>query len=601
MKSARITIAITAILMTSIFAPRSFAQITETEPNDWFGESGIITITEDGQYAGSICDLALGDLWYIASGKTGPISIKLDFVPFLGAMWFWEGNNRNSGTLIIAAGVGETINYDLQSDKYYAIHIVDIMDYGSYQFTVSGLNASFINRAVFQSDLISGVVPFEVAFENLSTGPIDTYAWNFGDGAQGTEENPLHIYSNDGLFDVRLQVSSAHCTDIAEYQNYILCLPAAPPSHTSLAFQEDFESQLSGLWSFLHSERWEVIQNNNSLHIVTSEYEAGENDKLGEYALIDTVLANHFTFQFEVKSEENFIENSAADYCGIFGFEDDNNYYYAMFNTSFGQTRLYHIDHGQRIEIQGRYGEWIQDNEYHTVKITRENKKVWVYCDSVAVFYADTLDATGKVGVGSYNDKAMFDNVAIYFEDYYDDVPVASFSADTTDGIAPFSVQFTDQSTGVISSRLWAFGDGVTSNEINPMHTYNQADTFTVCLTVVGPGGEDVCEKQNCIIVSQASNVKSINGNSMTFKLHANYPNPFNPETKISFSVPQTSQVNISIYDINGRMVEQLLNNTFSAGYYDIAWNAVNQPSGTYIIKFNAGRYQEIRKCLLLK
>lgn len=83
--------------------------------------------------------------------------------------------------------------------------------------------------------------------------------------------------------------------------------------------------------------------------------------------------------------------------------------------------------------------------------------------------------------------------------------------------------------------------------------------------------------------------------------LDQNYPNPFNPETIISFSLPKKSQVNISIHDVNGRMVEQLLNNFCNAGNYNIQWNAVNQPSGTYLIKLNTGNHQEIRKCLLLK
>jgi len=70
--------------------------------------------------------------------------------------------------------------------------------------------------------------------------------------------------------------------------------------------------------------------------------------------------------------------------------------------------------------------------------------------------------------------------------------PVASFTASPTTGTAPLQVQFTDQSAGTISSWLWNFGDGSTSSERDPIHTYAQAGDYTVSLTVSGPGGNDL-------------------------------------------------------------------------------------------------------------
>jgi len=67
--------------------------------------------------------------------------------------------------------------------------------------------------------------------------------------------------------------------------------------------------------------------------------------------------------------------------------------------------------------------------------------------------------------------------------------PVASFTASPTSGDAPLTVQFTDRSTGDITSWSWSFGDGGTSSSRNPVHTYQAAATYTARLTVVGPGG----------------------------------------------------------------------------------------------------------------
>jgi len=67
--------------------------------------------------------------------------------------------------------------------------------------------------------------------------------------------------------------------------------------------------------------------------------------------------------------------------------------------------------------------------------------------------------------------------------------PAAGFSGTPTSGTAPLSVQFTDQSTGDIASRLWDFGDGGTSTVQNPQHTYSSAGIFTVKLKVTNATG----------------------------------------------------------------------------------------------------------------
>ena len=79
---------------------------------------------------------------------------------------------------------------------------------------------------------------------------------------------------------------------------------------------------------------------------------------------------------------------------------------------------------------------------------------------------------------------------------------VADFSANPTKGPAPFTVSFTDQSTGSITSWEWDFGDGSASNIQNPSHTYTAIGTYTVSLTVAGPEGSDTNTKADYIKVS---------------------------------------------------------------------------------------------------
>ena len=79
------------------------------------------------------------------------------------------------------------------------------------------------------------------------------------------------------------------------------------------------------------------------------------------------------------------------------------------------------------------------------------------------------------------------------------------------------------------------------------------------------------------------------------------YPNPFNPTTTIQYSISQESNVLIEVYDINGRMINQLVNSYKQPGYYETSFNAKDEPSGLYFIKLVSENYNEIRKVMLIK
>jgi len=96
--------------------------------------------------------------------------------------------------------------------------------------------------------------------------------------------------------------------------------------------------------------------------------------------------------------------------------------------------------------------------------------------------------ATGGGGVSKY--------------DFTPIPPVAQFSGSPTSGNVPLTVNFTDSSTGTITSWSWTFGDSGTSTAQNPSHQYTSAGTYTVSLTVSGPGGNDTNTKTNYIVVN---------------------------------------------------------------------------------------------------
>jgi hypothetical protein len=85
------------------------------------------------------------------------------------------------------------------------------------------------------------------------------------------------------------------------------------------------------------------------------------------------------------------------------------------------------------------------------------------------------------------------------------------------------------------------------------------------------------------------------------FTLAQNYPNPFNPSTTIQFQIPNSSFVNLKVFDILGREVATLVNEEKPAGSYEVEFEASNLPSGVYLYKLQAGNITETKKMILLR
>lgn len=85
------------------------------------------------------------------------------------------------------------------------------------------------------------------------------------------------------------------------------------------------------------------------------------------------------------------------------------------------------------------------------------------------------------------------------------------------------------------------------------------------------------------------------------YKLHNNYPNPFNPSTKIEFELPEAADVEITVYDFLGRKVKDLVSQILQAGRYRTEFNARGYASGIYFYTYTAGKYRETRRMILIK
>ena len=92
----------------------------------------------------------------------------------------------------------------------------------------------------------------------------------------------------------------------------------------------------------------------------------------------------------------------------------------------------------------------------------------------------------------------------------------------------------------------------------------------------------------------------------LAFALYNNYPNPFNPITSFRYDLPEDGLVNITVYDMLGNVVNNLVNSNQSSGYKTVQWNATNNQgkpvsAGIYLYKIEVADFRQTKKMILLK
>jgi len=86
-----------------------------------------------------------------------------------------------------------------------------------------------------------------------------------------------------------------------------------------------------------------------------------------------------------------------------------------------------------------------------------------------------------------------------------------------------------------------------------------------------------------------------------TFQLYSNYPNPFNPSTKIRYAIAKSAFTTLKVYSLLGQEIATLINEEKAPGVYEVNFDGLNLTSGTYLYKIQAGEFSETRKMILLK
>ncbi len=129
------------------------------------------------------------------------------------------------------------------------------------------------------------------------------------------------------------------------------------------------------------------------------------------------------------------------------------------------------------------------------------------------------------------------------------------------------------------------------------MNLFTLGQSTRMNAAISGPRAS-LLTSNGCIPIGITPISTEIPGN---FKLNQNYPNPFNPVTNITFDIPKSSFVKLTIFEVSGKMIEVPVNQNLSAGTYNVDFDAAKLSSGIYFYKLEAGEFTQTKKMMVIK
>ena len=407
----------------------------------------------------------------------------------------------------------------------------------------------------FTPDPSSGKSPLVVKFTDRSIGSPTSWNWDFGDGTSSTEQNPTHTFTSGGAFDVKLKIARgetiATSTQVLNVGGVPVADFAGAPTSVNVGETIAFTDKSSNspnqwLWNFGDTKTM-TTQNPSYAYQLKGIY------------TVSLLASNDNGKDIEIKT--NYINvgiGPKADFRPVIipsqMYDVPLNVMFVDQSTGLPTSWLWNFGDGQTSKEQNPAHAYMTAGTY-TVTLTVKNlfgQDTKVMTDLINVGKGPAVDFTADkttVGVGRYvtftdlsansptnwvwefgdgsvgasaKPDHIYQKTGVYdvtltasnpavtnsrTKNQYItvlNIPRSDFIADKTRGGAPMTVQFSDKSLGEPTSWNWDFGDGATSTEKNPAHTYTSLGTYTVALTVSNTNGKDTTSKGGYIVTTLA-------------------------------------------------------------------------------------------------
>lgn len=397
-------------------------------------------------------------------------------------------------------------------------------------------------KADFIADPLNGCADTTIQFTDKSTGPITSWFWDFGDGGTSSEQNPSHIYFDTGYMNITLVVGQYGCYDTLNVNDYIYVKPPVAIFSTAVQCSDPYTYTFTD--NSIDAETWHwnfgdgnTSENKDETHKYNSKgfFNVTLTVTNGgcSYTTYDTINVVNENPSFKYAAlETNFCKYDSIRFTAT-NYDPDNIKTFqwdfgdgVMTNAGTQNDEVYHIYNSaqtfkplliikdvnncidtinKNIEVQvfgpnadftNKEGDCInstiQFNDASTTDgVHAITKWIWNYGDGSA---PDTL--TAAPFKHTYIQKGMYDVQLKIFDDNgcYDKKtnysavqitkPVAGFTTADTISCSGNKVQFLDSSFGVALEYTWDFGDGKTSTDASPLHSFSGEGYYNIQLSL---------------------------------------------------------------------------------------------------------------------
>ncbi|MCF8370155.1 MAG: PKD domain-containing protein [Bacteroidales bacterium] len=343
-----------------------------------------------------------------------------------------------------------------------------------------------------------------IYFFDQSIGNPTSWYWEFGDGTSSSDQNPIHVYQDDGVYNVSLIVSNGAFSDTLFLINYIAVIFTVDANYLAYYPLNGNANDSSG----------------NGFHGVLS----GQTPTSDRFGNLNSALSFNgnsiqttFNWSTEITDSSSFhivvwFKPAAIQDMYVFGETSYQNATYLGMNIA-----------GYHIRLKGGTGfggiAYPFDGNWHMASIGTDGSNIVLSVDtwiSSGTDWGPSLGSNLLIGdhgdhyFSAFNgaidelmifDKLLTSNELLNLFDASNPSFLADFKADYNFGFSPLSIQFTDLTSAYPDNWLWDFGDGTYSTQQNPIHTYLVNGSFDVSLIASNSNFTDTVVKTDFIVV----------------------------------------------------------------------------------------------------
>ena len=419
-------------------------------------------------------------------------------------------------------------------------------------------------------------------FINSTLGGATDFNWSFGDGSYQKGLNPIHQYIAPGFFTVSLNTHNPTNGCIDSEEKTILISSVGNDIHADFIAQSNFETNtlvfsnlslgnnLTYLWSFGDGA---TSTEENPTHTYT------ENG----YNYVCLTASNIATDMVNTVCKNVLVSNEEATNClSEFNYDIDSSSFTVVFSDqSVGNPTSYLWDFGDNTtSTEANPTHTYSEAGYYPVSLLTANSAT--NCESQEYKYIN-------VGAGNTGIKAYF-----------------TYTVDTISETKGKPVDIIGLSVGGGARLIWDFGDKTAQKSnivdiwtLRPHHVYASPGVYNVCLTIEDPiisQSNTYCDSvdvtEPVVFVDELANTREDNISI--------YPNPMYEFTHIDYELVKTSNVNISLYDTKGSLIEVLINTYKPSGKHSVLWRNRNLDAGIYYLVLNTTN-KTITKKIVIK